>query len=742
MELTLDQALHKAIEAHKAGQAQDADRLYTAILHAQPKHPDANHNMGVLAVGVGKVQAALPFFRTALESNQSIAQFWLSYIDALIKLDRLADAKRILEQARAKGVKGTRFDKLEQSLNVSNDTLTEAVSDSNGEEQAPPNILDTLTLDQATKLASKKSKAGAASEEAKLIYQDILARFPKNKKAKDGMKSLYGRPIGKTAKIQDLPRDQLNPLINLHTQRRFQQVLSQATRMLKQFPASATLYNILGVANADLGNFHAAIGRYKQALKIKPDYAEAYNNMGNALKKKGDLEAAIDTYKQALKIKPDFTEAYYNMGNALKEKRDLEAAIGSFKQALKIKPDHAEAYYNMGNALKEKGDLEAAIGSFKQALKIKPDYAEAYNNIGNALKKGEHEAAIDSFKQALKIKPDYAEAYNNMGAVLKKKGELEAAIDSFKQALKIKPDLTEAYNNRESILIQDIASYGVGVEQGILNNAKQSALIYEHPMYQVLRSIFNYISGDFDASEESLNQYSRLFTSGEAEKLQREDQEFCSAYSVFLRKLIERKSLTSDSNQTKIYHVGESHCLSFAHHNFNINKELSTILPVVTFGAKAYHFSNDQENAYKAITKRNLNAIPKASTVFVSFGEIDCRANEGLLQAAEKKGLKLEKLVEKTVAGYISWFENVNQGNKHKLHFFNVPAPFLNDRVANVVALFNEALEKEIRDTENLLIDVYKHTKNTEGFSNNLYHCDGLHLDSRILNIIEDQLSK
>ena len=54
-ELTIDQALQKGVEAHKAGQIQEADRLYTAILKAQHKHPDANHNMGVLAVGVGKV---------------------------------------------------------------------------------------------------------------------------------------------------------------------------------------------------------------------------------------------------------------------------------------------------------------------------------------------------------------------------------------------------------------------------------------------------------------------------------------------------------------------------------------------------------------------------------------------------------------------------------------------------------------------------------------------------------------
>ena len=93
MELTLDQALQKGIEAHKAGKAQEADQYYTAILKANPKHPDANHNMGVLAVGVGKVEAALPFFKTALEANPNIAQFWLSYIDALIKLNRMDDAK-------------------------------------------------------------------------------------------------------------------------------------------------------------------------------------------------------------------------------------------------------------------------------------------------------------------------------------------------------------------------------------------------------------------------------------------------------------------------------------------------------------------------------------------------------------------------------------------------------------------------------------------------------------------------
>ena len=120
MELTLDQALQKAVEAHKVGQVQEAERLYTAILQAQPKHPDANHNMGVIAVSVSKVQEALPFFKTALETNPNIGQYWLSYIDALINLDRMIDAKFVLDQAKSKGANGEAFDQLEQRLNALN----------------------------------------------------------------------------------------------------------------------------------------------------------------------------------------------------------------------------------------------------------------------------------------------------------------------------------------------------------------------------------------------------------------------------------------------------------------------------------------------------------------------------------------------------------------------------------------------------------------------------------------------
>ena len=88
MELTIEQALQQGVTAHKEGKLQDAERLYRAILQSQPKHPDANHNLGLIAISVDQIEAALLLFKTALEANAKIEQFWLSYIDALIYVYR------------------------------------------------------------------------------------------------------------------------------------------------------------------------------------------------------------------------------------------------------------------------------------------------------------------------------------------------------------------------------------------------------------------------------------------------------------------------------------------------------------------------------------------------------------------------------------------------------------------------------------------------------------------------------
>jgi len=107
-----DAELKKAIDLHKAGRAAEAETLYRAFLGAQPRHGEANHNLGALLAQRGEMQQSLPFFKTALETDSSVAQYWLSYARALHAAERSLEAQTLLLQGGRQGLSGPACDLL------------------------------------------------------------------------------------------------------------------------------------------------------------------------------------------------------------------------------------------------------------------------------------------------------------------------------------------------------------------------------------------------------------------------------------------------------------------------------------------------------------------------------------------------------------------------------------------------------------------------------------------------------
>ena len=382
MELTIDQALQQGIEAHKVGQVQEADRLYTAILKAQPKHPDANHNMGVLAVGVDKVQEALPFFKTALEANPNTAQFWLSYIDALIKLEKIAEAKAVLDQAKSKGAKGDGFNKLEQKLTEKPAAITTSKHEDPPQDQLQPllNLYSQGQLQQALEEASQ-----------------LLKQFPTSL-------TLYN--------IQGAANVGLD---------QFDVAVEAFKKLIEIKPDYAWAHNNLGFSLQKTDRLEEAIEAYKKGIEIEQNSYEACYNMGNALKDLGRLEEAIVAYNRALSIKPGCAEAYNNLGTALQEQGKLEEAISAYNKALTIRPDYADTCMNMGNVLSQQGKMKEAMEAYNKAIEIEPGNPRVYFNIGNTFNHQHKQVeAIEAYKRAISIKPDYADAYYNLSIILTK----------------------------------------------------------------------------------------------------------------------------------------------------------------------------------------------------------------------------------------------------------------------------------------------------------------------------------
>ena len=411
---TLMQALEKGIAAHKAGKIEEADRFYTAIMKAQPEHPHANHNMGVLAVGIGQIETALPFFKTALEVNPSITQFWLSYIDALMQLEKFEDAKTALTQAASNGAKGNAFDKLKEKLQASI-----VVSEKGSSEHEPDqnNILDSLKLDQAIRLASNKIKTGNY-DEAKHIYDDILVKYPKNKKAIDGLKKLTEQTISYPKKNQNPSKDQIQELIKFHDDGHPKRALERCEELILQYPKSAILFNIKGVLLKSLGHLDLAIENSNKALEIDPEFAEAYNNIGIILKEKNKLDDALVAFKKAADIRSNFNDAWNNIGVILGDQGNVGQAIDAYTKALAIKPDDVRALKNMSVTLKsakfnkEHPAAEAAIISIldKKTISRPSDIAQAAlslvkckHQIKDTLSSDFNIANRNSLEQVIKI---------------------------------------------------------------------------------------------------------------------------------------------------------------------------------------------------------------------------------------------------------------------------------------------------------------------------------------------------
>ncbi len=441
MDITIEQALQQAVEAHRAGKLQDAEALYRAILQAQPKHPDANHNLGVLAVSLNKAELSLPLFKTALEANSKQVQYWISYVDALIKTNQLEIAKSVLEEGKTLGLANERVDAFEAQL-----TARAVV-------ETPESILQkqssSFTQQHKKVLAKKKSSSSKqtnphhARRPSEVEVNALLEHYHKGR--------------------YDLAENLANTITHKYPDHQFswkvlgavfkqtgrlQESLIANQRAVALSPNDAEAHSNLGITLKNLGRLDDAAASYGKAIAINPAHADAHSNLGNTLKELGRLEDAAASYSKAIAIMPAHAEAHYNLGLTLHELGRLEDAAASYNKAIAIKPAYAEAHGNLGLTLHELGRLEDAAASYSKALAIKPEQAEAHSNLGLTLHElGRLEDAAASYSKAIAIKPAYAEAHGNLGITLYELGRLEDAAASYSRAIAIKPAYAEAHSN-------------------------------------------------------------------------------------------------------------------------------------------------------------------------------------------------------------------------------------------------------------------------------------------------------
>ena len=114
----VDTTLEHAISAHESGNLVLAGEKYLEILNLDPKHPDANHNFGLIALKMDEQAMAVQFFKNAIESNPTVTEYWVSCINTLIELKDIENAQIALDKAKETGHIDEVFDKLASNLRL------------------------------------------------------------------------------------------------------------------------------------------------------------------------------------------------------------------------------------------------------------------------------------------------------------------------------------------------------------------------------------------------------------------------------------------------------------------------------------------------------------------------------------------------------------------------------------------------------------------------------------------------
>ena len=328
----IQEILQIAIQAHQNGNFKEAEHNYQSILHSDPNHTDANHNLGLLARQVYSAEMALPFLEKALGINKNEEQYWISYIETLIEANYIDKASNTIDEAIQFGVNQERVVPLS----------TQIIEIKKTGQNFLPEIKKMVNL-------FNQNLDDQAETKAKYLTQHLSKHF--------------------------LPWKMLGVLLS--RKKKWQQSLDAFLKVLEITPEDAETISNIATVQQELGMTLEAKESSLKALNINPNLAQAHYNLGRALYKLENMPEAEASYRNAIKLNPNYSEAYCNLGLTLEGLGRMDEAIEAIKISLKLNPGFGIAQNNLAAWLVAVTNYEEAEIEFKKIKEINKDNIES-----------------------------------------------------------------------------------------------------------------------------------------------------------------------------------------------------------------------------------------------------------------------------------------------------------------------------------------------------------------------------
>jgi predicted O-linked N-acetylglucosamine transferase (SPINDLY family) len=381
---TIDDLLAEGTRLHQAGQLAAAEQLYRQILAADPRHPHALNQFGMLAFQTGDFSAAIERIRLAIDVAGDQAPFHANLGEAYRLAGRPAEAAESFHRAL--------------QLNPS---------------MAPVHMLLGIVLHD------QEDFAGAAQS-----LREALRLQPNNQRAlgrlgisleRQQMFSEAEACFRRVLEQEDTADVHFRLGGVLHKQELLEEAKSEYQAAIARDPVHAEAHTNLGAILKAQRNYTAAEPHFRIAIAGKPTCATGHINLGSLLMTQGRLDEAAATYRQAVNLEPTSANAHRELGQLLQTQGQLNDARASYEAAIRLDPSNAEGHRKLGYLETIAGRYDEGIACFRRALALQADFALARSNLAVALQsQGLLDEAIAEHRQAIESDPRHAGLHSNL----------------------------------------------------------------------------------------------------------------------------------------------------------------------------------------------------------------------------------------------------------------------------------------------------------------------------------------
>lgn len=161
----------------------------------------------------------------------------------------------------------------------------------------------------------------------------------------------------------------------------------------------------LGVAANKLGDWPAAIERFRAEVANVPDNELAWANLAQCYLNNNQLEEAKAAAEKTIEISPDDTQGNNLLGLYWLNKNDAARAKAQFESALKKEPSNPAAWYYLALIAQSQQDNQTALSNLMKAIQTAPNFkpayelsAQIYESMGDGANAQRFRAAIGQMK--------------------------------------------------------------------------------------------------------------------------------------------------------------------------------------------------------------------------------------------------------------------------------------------------------------------------------------------------------